>query len=273
MSWYIVLAMLCLAATPSHADELLQERAIAAPFQSNDTDLALVLAVDASSSIDDDELAIQLRGIASAFRHSATIEAIKAGPTGRIDVVLLLWSEGIERTERSEWARITCESDALAFADRIETFPRRFRGSTDVGSAIMASVALLRERAQGSGRLSIDISGDGKDNLAHDRVEHMLSEFSGNAGSVRRPKPISPKVARSIAAELDITVNALALQTDERDLATWYSRNVITKDGFVMVADTLHAFTEAIHRKLLREIRQPLLTFSIPNGPDRIATK
>src|SRR5262245_26361664 len=177
MRWHVVLAMLCLAATSSHADKLLQERAVVVPFQSNDTDLALVLAVDASSSIDDVELAIQLRGIASAFRHTATIEAIKAGPTGRIDVVLLLWSEGIEQAERSEWARITCESDALAFADRIETFPRRVRGSTSVGNAIMASIALLRERAKGAGRLSIDISGDGKDNLANDRVEHMLSEF------------------------------------------------------------------------------------------------
>jgi len=257
-------AMLCLAATPSHAVELLQERAIAAPFHSNDTDLALVLAVDASSSIDDVELAIQLRGIASAFRDAATIEAIKAGPTGRIDVVLILWSEGIEQADRSEWARIGCESDALAFADRIETFSRRVRGSTSVGSAIMASVALLRERAQGAGRLSIDISGDGKENVANDRVEHLLSEASGDVEPVGRPRPTSPKVARSLAAKLDITINALALQTDERDLATWYSRNVITEDGFVMTADTPHDFVEAFHRKLLREIRQPVLSFSLP---------
>jgi hypothetical protein len=239
----------------SVAPTLVQERAIAAPFQSNDTDLALVVAVDASSSIDDVELAIQLRGIASAFRHTATIEAIKAGPTGRIDVVLLLWSGGIEQMDRSEWARITCESDALAFADRIETFPRRVQGATDVGSAILASVTLLRERAQRAGRLSIDISGDGKDNLSRD-VE-----------SVRRP--ISPSMARSIAIKLDITINALALQTGERDLATWYSRNVITENGFVMTADTPHDFFEVFHRKLLREIRQPVLSFSIPQRSEQ----
>jgi Ca-activated chloride channel homolog len=246
---------------------LVLERAAASSLQESATDLALVLAVDASSSIDDDELAIQLRGIANAFRHTATIEAIKAGPTGRIDVVLLLWSGGIEQTDRSEWARITCESDALAFADRIETFPRRVRGSTSVGSAIMASVALLRERAQGAGRLAIDISGDGEDNLANDRVEHMLSEFSRDE-SVTRPRPTLPKVARSIAAKLDITINALVLQTDERDLATWYSRNVITEDGFVMTADTPYDFVKAFHRKLLREIRQPNLSLAGPNRTD-----
>ena len=68
----------------SAAPMLMLEEPIAAPLKESNTDLALVLAVDSSSSVDDIEFAIQLRGIASAFRQVAIVEAIKSGPNGRI---------------------------------------------------------------------------------------------------------------------------------------------------------------------------------------------
>ena len=86
------------------------EEPIAAPLKESNTDLALVLAVDSSSSVDDIEFAIQLRGIASAFRQVAIVEAIKSGPNGRIDVVLLVWSGEIEQSDRSEWTRIVAKA-------------------------------------------------------------------------------------------------------------------------------------------------------------------
>ena len=241
----------------SAAPMLMLEEPIAAPLKESNTDLALVLAVDLSSSVDDIEFAIQLRGIASAFRQVAIVEAIKSGPNGRIDVVLLVWSGEIEQSDRSEWTRISCESEALDFANQVELFPRRVRGETSVGNAIMASVALLRQRAGDASRLSIDISGDGRETVVPD--EHSPNQ------------PIAPAVARLIATKFGITINALAIQTDERDLANWYSRDVITADGFVLAVEAPEAFADAILRKLVREIRQPLLTDSMPDRSDHFA--
>ena len=111
--------------------------------------------------------------------------------------MLLVWSGEIEQSDRSEWTRISCESEALDFANQVELFPRRVRGETSVGNAIMASVALLRQRAGDASRLSIDISGDGRETVVPD--EHSPNQ------------PIAPAVARLIATKFGITINALAI--------------------------------------------------------------
>ena len=49
-------------------------------------DLALVLAVDISGSIDPDEAKLQRQGDVDAFRHPQVIEAIVGGGHGRIAV-------------------------------------------------------------------------------------------------------------------------------------------------------------------------------------------
>lgn len=59
-------------------------------FASEQLDLQLVLAVDASGSVDEREYRLQLDGIAQAFRDPAVIEAIGDGPRGRIAVSLLV---------------------------------------------------------------------------------------------------------------------------------------------------------------------------------------
>ncbi len=54
-------------------------------------DLALVLAVDCSYSVDSVEYRLQMEGLARAFRTSKVIDAIKNGPSGRIAVSVVQW--------------------------------------------------------------------------------------------------------------------------------------------------------------------------------------
>jgi uncharacterized protein DUF1194 len=49
-------------------------------------DLELILAVDVSRSIDDEEAALQREGYAEAFRHPAVINAIQSNANRRIAV-------------------------------------------------------------------------------------------------------------------------------------------------------------------------------------------
>ena len=58
----------------------------AAKAQSNLIDLELVIAVDVSGSVDDDEAALQRQGYIKAFRDPKIIEAITQGQMGAIAV-------------------------------------------------------------------------------------------------------------------------------------------------------------------------------------------
>ena len=211
------------------------------------SDLALVLAVDASGSIDTEEFSLQLNGIANAFRQREVIAAIQSGRAGAIDVVLLLWGGEITETISSGWYRVSTEREAEAFAARVSVLRRRAYGTTAVGNGIMAALTLLSEVPQRAGRRCIDVSGDGRETMLRGR----------------RPG-ISPTEARFSAESSQVTINALAIQNEETDLREWYRLNIVTDDGFVMAIDRVEAFGTAIQSKLIREIRPPAVASAAP---------
>jgi Protein of unknown function (DUF1194) len=221
---------------------LVPERSLAFTGREGKSDVALVLAVDASASIDQTEFMLQLQGIANAFRRPEIIDAIRSGPLGNIHVALLVWAG--HAAETSGWFRIGNESEAERFAARIEYFPRRFTGGTNVGNAVMAALALLGDVS--ANRHCIDLSGDGKESFV----------------PRSRQRSTAPTVARAYAEYLEVTINALAIESQGQDLAQWYRQKVATDDGFVMAIDRLEAFGDAIMRKLIKEIREPVVAES-----------
>ena len=70
------------------AAALMAVLAAVAPARSQQTvDLQLVLAIDASGSVDAAEFDLQMRGLAEAFRHPDVIAAIKRGSGIAVSVV------------------------------------------------------------------------------------------------------------------------------------------------------------------------------------------
>src|SRR5690349_8885886 len=57
-----------------------------------DVDLALVIAVDVSTSMDPDEQDLQRQGYVEAFRSPMVYGAIREGMTGRIAVTYVEWA-------------------------------------------------------------------------------------------------------------------------------------------------------------------------------------
>src|SRR5882672_7052877 len=83
-------AMLCFVAPASAAAAA---AAPAAPAISpQEVDVALVLAIDASGSIDYEEAELQRKGIAEAFLSKEVIQAIQSGSLGRIGVSAIYFS-------------------------------------------------------------------------------------------------------------------------------------------------------------------------------------
>ncbi|WP_137124843.1 DUF1194 domain-containing protein [Roseomonas sp. HF4] len=196
-------------------------------------DLALCLAVDASSSVDFDEFGLMLGGYAAAFRDAGIGAALAAGPRGATAAAMLLWSGVRAQAVVVPWARLDGPGAAAVFADRVENAPRLVpAGATALGEGMAAALALLATCPADATRLVMDVSGDGRHNQG------------------RPPAPV-----RDIGVAAGITINALAVLNEEPDLMEHYRAEVIGGPGaFVMPTPDYGAFADAIREKLAREI-------------------
>ncbi|MFQ5785328.1 MAG: DUF1194 domain-containing protein [Alphaproteobacteria bacterium] len=206
-------------------------------------DLQLILAIDSSASIDDREFALQMAGIAAAFRDPEVIAAIGSGPHARIAVAAVFWAESGWRKDVTPWQVLAGAPGAEAFARYMERHPRRIAGGTGIGSAILFSAQLFDGNGFSSPRKVIDISGDGR--------ETTFREWR-----------VTPGLARAAANARGVTINGLAMLSDEPDLGDYYDSEVIGGAGsFVVTAETIDDFARAIRRKLIREIEyQPIVS-------------
>ena len=68
-----------------------------APAAPQQVDLKLVLAVDVSGSIDNEEFTLERQGTADAFADPEIFKAIQTGSLGRIAVTMLAPPAGVHR--------------------------------------------------------------------------------------------------------------------------------------------------------------------------------
>ncbi len=199
-------------------------------------DLELVLAVDASGSVDDGEFALQMQGIAAGFRDPKVREAIRSGRNGRIAVTLIVWADHQVPKDTSGWFLLAGDADAEAFARLAENFPRRQNGATGIGEGVAAAVRAIEANGINGLRKTIDVSGDGQETAPREFVVLMPQ-------------------ARAMAISRGITINGLAITNEDSGLLDYYRDKVQTGPGsFIIGAADYTDFAEAMRRKLLREI-------------------
>src|SRR6266550_1731154 len=105
--------------------------------QSNDVDLQLVLAVDASGSVDQVRFELQKQGYVAAFRHRSVLQAIRSGPNQAIAVTMVQWTGPALQVQVVGWSKIGEGETASTFAAAIEAAPRQlFGGGTSISGAI-----------------------------------------------------------------------------------------------------------------------------------------
>jgi len=196
-------------------------------------DLALVLAVDASGSVDHVRFELQKQGYVAAFRHPRVIGAIQSGPSQAIAVIVMQWTGPALQVTAVPWTKISDTASANAFADAIARSPRAlFGGGTSISGAIDTALALLFDNAYRAARRVIDISGDGSNNRGR-----------------------SVNQARDEAIAKGVGINGLPILTLEPDLDRYYRDNVIGGPGaFVIAAKDYETFADAILKKLIAEI-------------------
>jgi Protein of unknown function (DUF1194) len=206
-------------------------------------DLELVLAVDTSGSVDAQEFALQIHGIADAFRDPEVHAALSAVGNRGIAVTLVQWAGRRQQVVAVDWMIVKDERSASTFASRVATTGRWILGETAIADALAYSTQLFRANGFDAPRRTIDISGDGVTN-------------SG----------IDPEISRDAAVAAGITINGLAIVNETPDLDRYYRDHVVGGDGaFLMIANDYRDFAEAIRRKLIDEIRGAPVS-SAPSG-------
>jgi hypothetical protein len=211
-----------------------------------EVDVALVLAVDVSRSMDPDEQELQRQGFIDAFRSPQVHEAIRNGMLGRIIVTYFEWSGVDYQNVIVPWTVIDSPDAAMKFADGLHDNPIGRLRRTSISGAIDFGAKLLDQTGVEPIRRVIDISGDGPNS-------------SGRGVAA----------ARDEAVAKGITINGLPIMLkrpsgfgDMENLDLYYKGCVIGGEGaFLVPVRERQQFADAIRTKIIREIA------ALPSNP------
>jgi hypothetical protein len=201
--------------------------------------LALILAVDVSSSMAPAEQSLQRSGYIEALRSPAVHKAIARGSLGRIAVAYVEWSGADEQTVLVPWTIIDGPDAAWSFAAELKRQPIRQGSMTSISGVIGFSTRLFADLMDKPARRVIDLSGDGPNNDGP-KVRH----------------------ARDHAVAAGITINGLPIRIpgmvsgwEFGDLDRYYADCVIGGAGAIMIpVREADQFPSVIRTKVLREI-------------------
>ena len=201
-------------------------------FAANACETALILTIDVSNSVDPAEYIVQSHGLADALQDPDVIDAMIQGSTS---VMVVQWS-GVDKQEASiPWTRVRTALDVERLSQQARLMPRAFvLSDTAPAEAIYFSLAQF-DAVPDCKRRVIDVSGDGTPNAGQDVAQ-----------------------ARQAAERAGVTINGIAIESMGVAITGYYSRAIITRDGFVITARTHREYPEAIRMKIIRELSRVL---------------
>ncbi|QFT57211.1 hypothetical protein FIU94_00120 [Sulfitobacter sp. THAF37] len=208
---------------------------LALPVEAAQCRLALLLALDVSSSVDAREDQLQRGGTASALIAPEVTEAFFASDLP-VALAVYEWSGRYNQAVVLDWTMIDSPA-ALTGAAEVVAASQRSHNEfpTAMGYALGYGAGLL-ERAPACLDKTLDMAGDGQNN-----------------------EGFPPAAAYREFAFDGVTVNGLAVNAadfeGELGLIAFYQREVLHGPGaFLVVADGFEDFTRAMRQKLVREL-------------------
>lgn len=193
--------------------------------------LALLLALDVSSSVDTHEDRLQREGLARALVSAPVVAALLERPGAPVALAVYEWSGRYRQTVVLPWRMILSRNDLDAAAAGIAASPRSTdQFPTALGYALGFAAGMFQDGPDCLAR-KLDVSGDGVTN-----------------------EGFGPALAYANFPLGAITVNGLVIG-GEAAVMDHYRNEVIRGPGaFVMAANSYADYEDAMRRKLLREI-------------------
>jgi len=198
-------------------------------------DLELSFVVDASGSIDQEEMQLQRQGYASALVNPEVLKAIDSGFLRSIAVSYIEFAADGCIWQWLNWVKISDRASAAAAGAKIVAAPREFcSGGNAIGDAVAFATKSTLENSFDGTRKVIDVSGDGPDTTGLIAVED----------------------ARADALAKGFTMNGLVIERPAMpDLPEYYKRSITGGPrSFVIQAKDRRSFADAIVKKLILEI-------------------
>ena len=213
----------------------------AAAQDRREVDIALVLAIDISGSIDPDEARLQRQGYVEAFGDPVIVQAMLGGNHGRIAVAYFEWSDSWVQKLLIDWTLLDSREAIAEFAARLSRAPISIARRTSISGAIRYAIPLFGRMPYEAERKVLDISGDGSNNdgglvtdLRHDALKERIV-INGLPIMNDRPNPYG--------------------FPSETDLDRYYLHCVVGGPrSFVEVAVNFEDFPRAVRKKLLQEV-------------------
>lgn len=205
--------------------------------------LALVLAVDVSSSVDADEDQLQRNGIASALLDPDVEAAFFISPDP-VALYVFEWSGRYNQQVLLDWTLIETPNSLLAAAQAVASSTRLHDDFPTAMGYALGFAANQFSNAPSCLSHTIDMAGDGINNDG-----------------------FGPKEAYAAFPFAGVTVNGLAVIVDNADdaLVPYYEENVMRGPGaFVETANGFEDYATAMRRKLLRELTSMMIGDAAP---------
>lgn len=192
-------------------------------------EVALALTVDISGSVDREEYALQMNGLAGALRDPTVSDALVARKAA---LLLVQWTGTSRQVVSLNWTRMNTHEDVESFAKKISQSPREWRNfSTAIGDALTFTSGQFGA-VPDCKRKVIDVSGDGYSN-----------------------EGVDPLAIRQHLIDDGFTINGLAIEGSAEKLTEYYRDFVIAgPKSFVMTANTFDEYPKRIKQKLFREV-------------------
>ena len=194
--------------------------------------LALALALDISSSVDQREYRLQIEGLADAIESPEVVEAILMPEGAHIAAMAYEWSGYQQQETIIDWVRLDSAKAIHTFAQRLRAHQRPYWDfATAIGKGIEYGARQFAH-APDCARKVIDVSGDGVNNVG-----------------------VDPRYFYARGVLEGITVNGLVIRGAEPDPLPYYLSDVRHgPESFIAQAENFDDYLEAMKAKLLREI-------------------
>jgi hypothetical protein len=203
-----------------------------ASAETKQVDLALVLAIDVSGSVNAERWELQRHGYETAFKSAEVIQSVLGGQRKAIAVTMVEWSGANHQKQVVDWMVITDSVTAEAFASAMAEAPRVYSDWTSISAGLDFAMPLFKASGLDASRRVIDVSGDGVNNQGRNVSE-----------------------ARDEIVAQGVIINGLPILTEYDALDEYYHDRVIGGAGaFIEVAKDYSSFTHAVQAKLVREI-------------------
>ena len=197
-------------------------------------DACMAVGLDASGSIDAEELRLQFDGLATALTDQRFMRTVELGRHGMIAVAVYSWSDNLQSVQViAPWTGIKTPKDADAVAEILFNHEaRRVIRNTSLSVAVQAGTRILQTCPWFADRQLLNIAGDGRTNVGP-----------------------GPSPARDAANDIGIVINGLVVGGDPQTIAHYDSEVVGPPHiGFFVTVADYQEFARAMLNKFMLEI-------------------